>query len=580
MLGGGHSAPCACPQVPGIMGARLLFLATSLVALTSSRGGRAVDEEFAPPLPGWVPGAVYVRSYKDSDGDGVGDFKGLREQIPYIKALGVDGYLPTDFMKAASEYGGDEGFDLLAADMARAGLRLVLDLPFSMLSAEHPWFASANSSMPPPEALSHFLVHPGQPCPQTKPLFLPNGWSPLGPGTACYYSSYFPIAPAVNVSLAHCPYYDPTPALKYILSPAANNFYQGASGFRLDSAAGMAPLDPAHPPLKYQSNTNATHEFWTSFMRALGQAHPGEGAFAIAELWGDNAPYYQDGIQVTFEGPIWLALATAWQGGSRQALDQVVQGEVAARPPGTTGAVFLGNHDVPASFPTVVPKNAGRTPDVLCPLPCNQADSIRRLQSSALLLFSLPGIPFVYYGEEIGLHGARRPPFAYLPNNNTRLWGKNPMQWDQQSVPGRGFTNGTTAPWAPFSPDPASVSGQLGQKGSVLETYKGLIGVRKTAPALLGGLFRPVSTRSPSHYAFLRYTASQVMLVAVDLQGSQSNVSLDLSSAGVNHATASEYIFKHKLPDISPENCHDYVLPLQAFGGLWVELNTTSLLEL
>src|SRR5262249_37713878 len=154
---------------------------------------------------------------------------------------------------------------------------------------------------------------------------------------------------------------------------------------------------------------------------------------------------------------IYFGLVDAWTHSTKQTLSSIVASQLAARPPGAFGGIFTGNHDVPGSF--VAP--GGRLADVVCPLPCFDKTP---LVTAAMLLFSLPGTPFIYYGEELGLHGA--PSHA----NPQVRWSRNPMQWDATAT--RGFTTGT--PWTFMSPDTANVVAQKGVSGSLLETYKGL----------------------------------------------------------------------------------------------------------
>src|SRR5262249_4962485 len=128
-----------------------------------------------------------------------------------------------------------------------------------------------------------------------------------------------------------------------------------------------------------------------------------------------------------------------------------------------------------------------------------------RLQYAALLLFALPGTPFIYYGEELGLHGAPSP-------GTTRPWSRNPMQWNGSA--GRGFTTGTA--WAPSSADTANVADQVGRPGSMLETYRGLVTIRKNSPALTHGAYREVPTDLDAVLAFVREDPAERILIAMN----------------------------------------------------------------
>ena len=145
-------------------------------------------------------------------------------------------------------------------------------------------------------------------------------------------------------------------------------------------------------------------------------------SFAVAEH--DDPTLYADGIDMLFDYSVYNnGLVQAWRAGTKTDLAAAVASELAARPVGGLGGIFLGNHDVPGAY--IAPY--GRVADLL-------AGDVVRLQTAALLLFSLPATPFVYYGEEIGLYGAPPP-------GGGNAWSRNPMQWS--SAGGRGFTTGS-----------------------------------------------------------------------------------------------------------------------------------------
>src|SRR5205807_659491 len=130
-------------------------------------------------------------------------------------------------------------------------------------------------------------------------------------------------------------------------------------------------------------------------------------------------------------------------------------------------------------------------------------------------------------GEELGLHGA-------LPTVGASMaWSRNPMQWN--ATPGRGFTS-AAMPWAPFSTDSANVAAQDGVSGSMLSTYRGLIQVRRSSPALTHGSYRAVAASDPAVFAFLREDATERVLSAVNFQAQDSIGTVDLGALGVTQA--------------------------------------------
>lgn len=504
---------------------------------------------------------LYVRSFADSDGDGIGDFKGVNAKLDYIKALGVDailllpifedegpesgGYLPVDYFKASSAYGGDVAFDAMVAAAHQRGLKILVDLPMTLVGAGHPWFAAAKST---PQARNHFLVSPG-PCPTTTSLVGTNGWYPF-PDGACYFSNYAAAAPNVN-------YRDPDTvenAAKVVEAWLA----RGIDGFRLDSAASAVPVDPTNPPPKYVDNDPAALELWRVVQARAKAKNPNETS--IAELFDHHPDYYARGVDAAFEISSWVAIDDGWQKKRKSDLVSVILSkQVAERTGGATGAFFLGNHDWPADVPQVEPRSAGRFADLLCPLPCTDPASLRY---AAMLLLSLPGTPVLWMGDELGMHGAARP------NANPRPWGRNPMVWDSTAL--HGFS--TKQPWAPFSNDTISVASETAVGGSMLETYRALLALRKTVPALVHGDYREVVATAPELFAFVRTSGTSRVLVAYNFGDAAVSGTVALSALGVTSAKATELLFGTPLTEVTSANASAYPLGLAKNGALWIKL--------
>jgi alpha-amylase len=548
MLGSCHS-PGAAPSD-----------AHSDAAISDSVGIDAAD--LTPPPYSTVPADkifyhAYVRSFADSDGDGIGDLAGMTAKLDYIQALGVDGILmlpifddayvesggygTVDYTHVTAAYGGDAAFATFVTAAHARGLLVMLDLSFTLVADQHPWFVSAQIDA---ADRSHFIVAPGPPCPVVTGVS-GTGWYPF-PDTDCFFSDYAAQFPSLNARDA---------ATAAALRDAAVQWLAaGVDGFRLDSSSSIAQIDPANPTLKDQ-NAPASHTFWLQFMQRIKQAKA--NAFAVAELFDNAADYLADGIDMAFEYKIYFGLVDGWQHQTKSTLSITVAQQLAERPVGSFGGIFLGNHDVPGGL--VAP--GGRAADVICPLPCSDHTP---LVTAAMLLFSLPGTPFVYYGEELGLHGAPDIDTSQPP------WSRNPMQWTATAT--RGFTTGI--PWTVVSTDTANVAAQTGVDGSMLETYKGLIGVRKTSPALQHGDYREVPTNRDDVFAFLRSdTASgERVLVIASFAHVAATSTLDLASIGITAAVAHERIFGSTLPAVTPANAAAYPVPLGAQGAIWIAL--------
>jgi len=507
---------------------------------------------------------VYVRSFADSNGDGKGDLPGLTGKLDYIVSLGVDGillmpifqndyreyggYATTDYAHVDQEYGGDAAWDNFIAAAHRRNLKVAFDLSITQVADTHPWFVAARKNASAPER-AHFLwTGPLQP--KALGLFGAPAWNPAGDGTF-YFALYAPNVPTIN-------FLDNSTAEKMI-EVGAYWLKRGADGFRLDSAPNIVPVDPANPEVIGQSADRA-HLFWRAFMSRMKSTNP--KSFAVAEVFdadpGHLVPFYNDGIDMAFDYPMYFALLDALTKGQSTRLAAMVSASVAARPPGASGGIFLGNHDVPGAF--IAPY--GRLADLL-------GGNLTRMQSAALLLFSLPSTPFVYFGEEIGLHGAFPPQFAGNADKAERkAWSRNPMQWD--TTRGRGFTTGS--PWTPFAADGANVAAQDGIPGTLLETYRGLIKVRRSSPALTRGAYRAVPGNNPAIFCFLRESPDERVLVAINLSGENSTTTLDLAKLGIIRAEITDRIFRYPYGHIDAANAMSFPLTLPAYQGRWLLL--------
>lgn len=500
---------------------------------------------------------AYVRSFSDSDGDGIGDLPGMTAKLDYIKELGVDGILllpifddvyeqsggygTVDYTHVTAAYGGDAAFASFVAAAHAKGLLVALDLSFSLVSDQHPWFVQAKTD---PAARSHFVVTAGPPCPVLDGVS-GTGWYPF-PDHDCYFSDYAAQFPSLDVR---------DPATATALEDAAVHWLDaGVDGFRLDSSSSVAQVDPLNPTAAKDQNAPASHVFWRHFMQRVKAAKP--DAFAVAELFDFAHDYLGDGIDMAFQYKIWFGLVAGWQDQQKATLSITVAEQVGERPAGSFGGVFIGNHDAPGGI--VAP--GGRTADIVCPLPCTDHTP---LVTAAMLLFSLPGTPFVYYGEELGLHGA-----PDVDTSQPLPWSRNPMQWTGAAK--RGFTTGT--PWTVVSSDTANVATQQGADGSMLETYKGLIGVRKTSPALQHGDYAEVTTSRDDVFAFLRREGTERILVVASFAHTAVGASVNLAALGITAATAHERIFGGALPAVTAANAAAYPVPLAAQGAIWIQL--------
>jgi glycosidase len=424
-----------------------------------------------PAFMSWREGVVYQiypRSFADSDGDGVGDLEGIRRHLDHLEWLGVDavwlspiypspladwGYDVSDYTTVDPGLGTPEAFDRLLAEAHDRGLRLLMDLVPCHTSIEHPWFEEhpdwyiwADSGDRPPNNWTSTFGGPA--------------WE-RDPGSGRWYlHSFYPEQPDLDWR---------NPAVVRAVQDAVRFWMEkGVDGFRLD-AIDRLMKDPQlrdDPPssepfglplLEHELGRDLCHSRNAPGTdRALGALREaaGEDALLVGEVYlptARAAPYLEH-LDRLF---VFELLHATWDAGAlRRAIDR---GAALRGRPGAGPAWVLSNHDFGR-----LAHRFGRENE----------------RAAALLMLSLPGMTFIYQGDEIGMGNG---PGATPPRDRVgRDSFRHPMQWD--GSPGGGFTTGT--PWLPLD-DPATrnVAGQRGDAGSVLTLYRELISLRRTLPA-------------------------------------------------------------------------------------------------
>ncbi len=486
-------------------------LASALALLLACAGSRSAPAG-APAgsgglaLQGWANGAVFyevfVRSFQDSNGDGKGDLRGLVSRLDYLndgdpatgRDLGVDalwlmpvftspsyhGYDTTDYETINPDYGTNADFSLLCAEAHRRGMRIVLDLVLNHTGAGHPWFVESASSPTSPRRDWYVWS-------QTDP-----GWRQpwnLGSPTwhykngAWFYGLFWAGMPDLNFR---------TPAVREEAKRiAALWLARGADGFRLDASRHLIEDGPGPG----QNDTPETHRYWKEFAAFVRGVRP--DAILIGENWTETptiAAYYGatdavpggDELPLNFDFPLARRIVEGVRAGDAAGIGEKLLEVQRTYPPGATDVPFLTNHD------------QRRVASEL-------ADDSGRLRTAAAVLLTLPGTPFLYYGEEVGLDNG--------PGGGDEA-KRTPMPWDE--TPGGGFTTGR--PWHPFAPGRqlANVAAQTGDPASLLSHYRDLIRARHASPALARGRLDLLRASGPL-LIFLRSLGEERVLVAHDL---------------------------------------------------------------
>jgi glycosidase len=484
----------------------VLALAALLVLLTLVVFGACgrndpIDEEVPDPPGGDVPEPgptawwndqvfyeIFVRSFQDSDGDGIGDLQGVIDRLDYLNDgdpattddLGVTalwlmpicqspsyhGYDVTDYRTIESDYGTNADFVALEQAAAARGIRIIVDFVMNHSSSEHPWFTHEAAQGPwSPETATWYrwrTTNPGTVGPWGQTV-----WHTYSSGRY-YYGLFWSGMPDLNYG---------NPAVQDTMFDIADYWLQdmGVDGFRLDAVKYIFENQGSI------EDVPATYAFWGDLRAHLDGVVP--DAFLVGEAWDDTDTvlrYTEAGLDACFQFDLAGDIISATGTGSPGTMSSRVQA-VADVFPYLQYATFLTNHDMNRLY-TQLGRDAGRN------------------GLAAAVLLTLPGVPFLYYGEEVGLVGSG-------PDEDKR----RPMQWTPGS--GGGFTTGT--PWRPLGDNVATnnVQTMAAVPGSLWNTYRRLVHVRAASMALRRGTYQQLATVSSSVYGFLRYHEQESVVV-------------------------------------------------------------------
>ncbi len=452
---------------------------------------------------------VFVRSFQDSDGDGIGDINGLIERLDYLQELGVTalwlmpimespsyhGYDVVDYYTVEQDYGTNEDFQRLIEEAHKRGIRVTVDLVVNHTSTENPWFIAANSGDP--EYRDWYVW--ADPAPDYLGPWGQRVWYQGQDGA--YYAVFWSGMPDLNLS---------NPEVTAQINDITRYWLEdmGADGFRMDAVRHFIENGAA------QENTPDTHAWLQAYHTFYKSVDP--EAFTIGETWTDTqnaAQYAVDENDIPFEFNLAEEYVRAAGSPISGNLYDVAELVDASYPPNQFG-IFLTNHD------------QNRVMSVL-------RDPAKAKLAAALLLTS-PGVPFLYYGEEIGMTGTK-------PDEDIRL----PMQWTSDD-PNVGFTTGV--PWrAPAADYPdVSVALQEDDPDSLLNTYRTLIRLRNEHEALREGEWTAVTPNSNRLYAFLRHTENETILVLFNLNPNPvlaADYSLELAEGPLSGAVTAVSLF-------------------------------------
>jgi len=491
---------------------------------------------------------VYWRSFYDTNGDGYGDLQGVIEKLDYIQRLGVDvvwlnpvyaspdrdnGYDISNYYEIMPKAGTMETWETLLAEVHRRGMKLIMDLVVNHTSNQHPWFVESRSSRDNPKRDWYIWKDPkdGGPPNNWRSYFAPSAWE-WDEATGQYYFHSFAVEqPDLN--------WENPEVREEIYKMMRFWLDKGIDGFRMDVInllAKKAGFPDAENPynISYLGNNPGIHDYLREMhdrvlkhydIMTVGEipfVTPEDGLKYVGEDRGELQTLFH--FEVADDMPSWDMLRfkeiqTKWYEGFKGK---------------GTNSQFLNNHDHTRQV-----TRYGN-------------DGAYRVESAKLLatmIHTLPGIPYVFQGEEIGMTGVRfdsieqyndiamrnryfeevakgRDPEEVLRSLQplSRDNSRTPVQWND--APHAGFTTGT--PWLPVNPNykDINVERDLARPDSVFAYYQKLIAMRKKHPVMVYGDYEDLSAGDPHLYVYTRSLDGERWLIVLNHADHESRFTL------------------------------------------------------
>ncbi len=484
---------------------------------------------------------VYLRSFADGDGDGIGDVAGLRAHLDHLSSLGVDalwinpwyrspmadgGYDVADFRDIDPQFGTLGEVEQLIVECHDRGLRIIADIVPNHTSDAHAWFQAALHAAPGSPERTRYWFHPGRGPAGEQP---PNDWLSRFGGPAWtrttdadgtpgewYLHLFAPEQPDLNWE---------NPEVRAEFESILRFWFdRGIDGFRIDVAHGLIK-DPALPGLGDRAAAEelpvppdtTDHPYWDqdrvhevfAQWRRISDEYPGQRTF-VAEAWVTDpdrlALYLRDGeLHTAFNFDF---LMGSWDAGElRGLIDDTLRSLADV---GAAATWTLSNHDVVRH---VTRYGAGTTGGNAPTGPVDLALGTRRARAAILLLLALPGSAYLYQGEELGLWEVLDIPVERIQDPSFRRMGRTrdgarvPLPWSGETPPFAFSADGASA--EPWLPQPAAwreltVARESADPSSMLELYRAAIALRRSDPALGDGTLTWHRSSTPGVLAFVR----------------------------------------------------------------------------
>jgi maltose alpha-D-glucosyltransferase/alpha-amylase len=481
---------------------------------------------------------IYVRAFKDSNGDGHGDLNGVTQKLDYLQELGVDciwlmpiypsplkddGYDIADYYNIAETFGTLDDLKTLIEEAHHREIRIIMDLVLNHTSDKHPWFQAARTDRNSPYRDYYVWSDTDQKYQDARIIFLDterSNWTWDERAGQYFWHRFYSSQPDLN--------YDNPKVQEEMFNIAGFWLDLGIDGFRADAV----------PYLFEREGTNCenlpeTHIYLKKLRSFIDEHYPGRILLCEANQWPEDVrPYFGDGdeFQMGFHFPIMPRIFMALK---KERADDMIEilNRTPAIPDNCQWCIFLRNHDE-LTLEMVTPEERQWMWEQYAPEPRMKLNlGIRRRLAPLLdndrrkielinsLLFTLPGSPIIYYGDEIGMGDN-----IDLPDRNGV---RTPMQWDDS--PHAGFTTGK--PFTEFVKGELdyqhlNVAIQLADENSLFHAISNMIQVRKQHRGFGRGSMEWIVRDNPSLAVYARQYQNETLLIINNLSASLQTVSL------------------------------------------------------
>ncbi len=537
--------------------------------------------------PLWYKDAVFyeihVKAYADGSGDGIGDFQGLIGKLDYLKWLGVDclwllpfypsplrddGYDVADFLTVAEQYGTMQDVKRLLDEAHSRGMRVIVDLVLNHTSDRHTWFQEARSAPTSPKRAFYVWSDTDRKYDKARIIFIDtekSNWTWDPEAKAFYWHRFFSHQPDLN--------YDNPEVREAMLDTMTFWLDQGLDGFRCDAVPYLFEREGT-----ICENLPETHDYLKDIRRRIDASYQGRILLAEANQWPtDVRPYFGDGdeFHMAFNFPLMPRLYMGVRSETRDPIIDMFT-HTPEIPENCQWCLFLRNHDeltlemCSGEERDYMYYTYARDPSMrrnigigrrLTPLLDNDRRKIELLNS---LVFTLPGSPIIYYGDEIGM------------GDNVKLKDRDgvrtPMQWTMDR--NAGFSSCDPAQlYLPVVADPVygyqavNVESQKDSPHSLLQWMRRMIAVRKRFVAFGRGTITFLRPANGKVLAYLRRHEATVLLLVHNLAESAQAVELDLKE--FTGRIPIELFGESRFAEVTDR---PYVLTLTPYGYFWLHL--------